>query len=501
MTGVATGAPAGSRILPRFARLPVLSAAGALALVLALTAGGYGYHRDELYFRMLEPAWGYLDQPPLTPLLAKLSTLIADEPWALRLWPLLFAVASVAVVALLARELGGGAFAQGLAAWGYAFGSFTLTFGHALFTASLDLLVWPLVVLAVLRALRGWPEPAQPWWWLVAGAIVGLSLDNKLLVALLLLSLAAGILVAGPRGVLRTRWPYLGVAVMFVLGAPALVYQALNGWPQLAMGGALSSGNAGEVRVLMWPFLALLLGPLLVPIWVAGLVGLLRRAAWRSARFLAVAFGVLLVLVAIAGAQFYYPYGLLVCVYAAGCVVVADWAGSWPGRRLRRVLLVAAVAVNSVVSAVISLPIVPVDVLGATPIPAMNQSVADQVGWPAYVAQVERAALDSGADVVIASNYGEAGALDRYGGDALPPVVSGHNALAAARRPAADAEAAVVVGGQFERVRDLFARCAVVDELDSGLGVDNEEQGEPMAVCSGPVRPWAELWPSFAHLN
>ena len=51
--------------LPPLARGPVFAAMAALALVLTLSSGGYGYHRDELYFRLLPPAWGYLDQPPL----------------------------------------------------------------------------------------------------------------------------------------------------------------------------------------------------------------------------------------------------------------------------------------------------------------------------------------------------------------------------------------------------------------------------------------------------
>ena len=141
-------------------------ALGAIALEVAVSAR-YGYHRDELYFlaagRRL--AWGYVDQPPLTPALARLSDLLfGGSGVGLRLWSALALGAIVLVAAMLARELGGGRRAMLLAAASMAASTLFLTFGHLLSTATFDALAWIIVLLLVARLLRGvdagcgWPS-------------------------------------------------------------------------------------------------------------------------------------------------------------------------------------------------------------------------------------------------------------------------------------------------------------------------------------------------------
>ncbi|HEU5271394.1 MAG TPA: glycosyltransferase family 39 protein [Jatrophihabitans sp.] len=483
---------------PPLARLPVLSATVLMAILLTAFSNRYGFHRDELYFRMLRPAWGYVDQPPLAPLLARLFGHLSGSPWAIRIPATLAAAGSVPVVALVTRELGGGRRAQALSAWGYAFAAIPLTFGHQLLTSTLDLLVWPAVLLFILRArLR-----EQPRWWLAAGVVVGLSMYNKLLIAVLLLALAAGILLVGPRRLLWSRWVLGAVLLALLIGFPNLVYQATHSWPQLSMGRALARNNGGQTRMLMWPLLLVVLGPPLVAIWLAGLVGLLRRPQWRPVRFVGAAFPVLLLLVFSMGAQFYYPTGLLVVLYAAGCVPVAEW---FHRRPVRRNWVIAAVAVNAVVSVLVGLPVIPLSVLGRTPVPAMNQTARDTVGWPAYVDEVSAVygglpPADRARTVIVATNYGEAGAISRYG-RGLPPVYSGHNQLYCAGPPPAGASVAIVVGAQLRRTQRLFAGCRIQARLDDRVGVDNEEQHDPIGVCHDPIGGWQAAWPQFRHLD
>ncbi|THV30779.1 glycosyltransferase family 39 protein [Glycomyces paridis] len=473
-------------------RLHPTLASLALAAVLAATNARYDYHRDELYFRMLDPAWGYADQPPLTPLLAHAATaLLGDSLWALRLPSLLCMVGVLWIAALITRELGGGKGAQALCAWGLAFAGVALAFGHTLATATVDLVVWTLVLLFAIRALL-----RDPKWWLAVGAATGVGLYNKHLVVLLLLALAVGLLVVGPRKALGSKWLWAGVAIALAVGSPNLVYQAVNGWPQLEMASAINETDGTENRILLVPFQFLLIGLFLVPVWIAGLWALLRKPEWRPLRALAVAYPVLLGVVLATGGQFYYSMGLVIAFYAAGCVPVAAWARS----RGRRGVLLGAVALNTAVSAVVALPLIPVAEVGDTPIPDMNSTVPDQVGWQVYVEQVRDAAAGLPDDaVIITANYGEAGAIDRYGAD-LPPVYSGHNALHEYGPPPADAGTVLTVGLPLDRLAAHFTSCEAVAVLDNGV-VDNEEQGETVAVCTGPVLPWDELWEEFQHYS
>jgi hypothetical protein len=195
----------------------------------------------------------------------------------------------------------------------------------------------------------------------------------------------------------------------------------------------------------------------------------------------------------VSGAQPHYPVFILPVPFAAGVVAMQ--------RHLGRVWA-ALFAVNGAVSLVLGLPLVPVGSVGATPVPDVNLLAQDSIGWPAYVRQVTGvydALPDRGHAAVFTSNYGEAGALHHDRPDV--PVYSAQNALYDQARPPDTVTTVVVVGGQYPDVRPLFRRCTVETHLDNGVGVDNEEQGLPVAVCTGPTASWSALWPRLHHLD
>lgn len=486
-----SGAPV---LRTRLERRAVLPPALALLVVLVASAGAYGYHRDELYFRMLPPAWGYTDQPPFTPLVARLVSSVVDEAWALRLVAALVAAIAVVVVAAITAEVGGGRGAQALAAWGAGFGYYPLLLGHVLFTATFDLVVWPLVLLLVIRAVLR----RRGVWLLLAGVVAGASLYNKLLVLALLLVIAVGLAVAGPRRAAVWGWAAAGALLVLVIGAPNLVWQMAHGLPQLRIGGALSEQNAAAVRPFVVPFLAALLGPTLTPVCAAGFVAPFRRPAWRELRWLPVALVAIVALVVLMGAQLYYDLGVLTAVFAVGCVPAVEWARS----RGRRALLVAAVAVNASAAAVLALPVIPASALAGTVVPAWNQAARDQLGWPALVQRVDAVAAAHERDaVVLTRNYGEAGAIVRYAPSLADRTFSGHNALHDAAPPPATTDVVVAVGYGMDWLRQDFASCETVTRLPDADGVVSQETGAPVRVCTGRLTPMSTVWARAAWVG
>ncbi|MGH3994011.1 MAG: glycosyltransferase family 39 protein, partial [Pseudonocardiaceae bacterium] len=296
--------------LPRFGWGPVGVVVVVQVALLTVLSGRYGFHRDELYFLAAgdHPAWGYVDQPPLTPLLAwAVTALFGDSPSGLRVASTLIGAATVVVVALAAREFGGGRGAQLLTAAGTALSTYVLVVTHMVSTASTDLLVWTVVGLLVLRALRS----GNGRWWLAVGAAVGVGLLNKWLVLLLVAALGASVLAVGPRRVLRSGWLAAGVGIALLLAAPSLVWQASHGWPQLTVATGISAQDGMENRVLFVPQQLVYLSPLLVPVWVAGLVRLWRDPQLRWARGFALAYPVLCVEILLLGGKPYYAVPVL----------------------------------------------------------------------------------------------------------------------------------------------------------------------------------------------
>jgi 4-amino-4-deoxy-L-arabinose transferase-like glycosyltransferase len=411
----------------------------------------------------------------------------------LRLPSALMLAGLVLLTGALARELGGARRAEAIAAACTALGVVFLFTGHLLSTTTPDLLVWTAVLYLAVRAVRRGDDRL----WLLAGLVLGIGLLNKPLPAFLAAGLLAGVVIAGPRALLRNRAVWAGAALAFLIWLPWIVWQARHGWPQVDVSRNIAAGGSGssQPRWALLPFQLLLVSPLLAPVWIAGLVRLFRDPGLRDVRFLGWTWVVLVVVFLVAGGKPYYLAGLLPVLLAAGAQPVAAWLDG--GRiRARGVTFGAALALSAVAAALIALPTLPA--ADAGPILAVNGDVGETIGWPELVDTV--ASVHPPGATVFTANYGEAGAIDRYGPQhKLPHAYSGHNGYGYWGPPRDPPGRVVVVG--YDRVPDVFVGCAVAARVHPPGDVDNDENGTPIWTCDGLRGTWADAWPKLKRLG
>ncbi len=485
----------------------VIWAGGVMFAVLMVLSPRYGFHRDELYFldaaRHLQAS--YVDQPVLTPLLAWVSLkLFGVSLPGLRVWPALAAGATVVVSGLIARELGGGRRAQLLAAAGTATMPALLSAGHLATTTPYDILAWSALALVVIHIGR----TGDCRWWLAAGAILGLGLANKHSAGLFAAALVVGALLSGGWAMVLNRWFLAGAAIAVAFTVPDLWWQAQHQWATIAMTQELNRANGGLGNAGTW-----VIGQVtrvtvaLVWVWPVGL-----RFLWRSGRplwrALAWAYGLLFVLFALTtGAKIYYLDGAYPYLLAAGFVAVDGWLAARPGR-VRNLLLAAALTTAAALP--IALPILPAADAGW--VSTVNKDHAESIGWPQLVQAVHTVWVSlppaqRAHAVIFTANYGEAGAINELGrADGLPAAVSGHNTdwWWGPGNPRATTVIAVTpgpAGGDGNYLAGFFASVTPAATLSNPAGIHNQEWGGQIYLCTGPITPWAQLWPLLRHYD
>lgn len=481
-------------------KVPVPAVVGALALAVLVvhlaTNGLYDFHRDSLYYldSARHPAWGYVDYPPLTPTIARLSLwLFGPSVWWLRLWPSLAGAAMVGLVAVIARELGGGRVALLLAAVGAATSLVLLGANWLFQTVTFDQVVW----LAALWLLARIVRTGEVRLWPVLGVVLGIGLETKYTVVALIAGIAVATVATGLRRHLLTPWPWLAGGIALAIFLPNLVWQIANAWPSLQY--TLNHKSAQSVDFSPITFLAqqlALIGPFAIPLWIAGLYWLLRAPERRA---LGIAAAVPFVIYLFVGKS-YYVGPLHPFLIAAGACAVEEWTAV--RRRWLRPTVAVALAIQAAVFLPLLLPVLPEPAMASSGLPSIRKDFADTVGWHDLVNQVARVYYSlSPADrlkaVILTTNYGEAGAINTYGAErGLPEAYSGELTYYYWRPRSLDGPV-ITVNLDPNFLGTLFNQCRDVGTITNSYGLHNEEFGGPLAVCSDPRYPLDLLWPKL----
>jgi 4-amino-4-deoxy-L-arabinose transferase-like glycosyltransferase len=497
-------APEAASLLARARRSPrlgvIVVAAAAFAVEMAVSAR-YGYHRDELYFLEAghHPAFGYVDQPPLTPLAARLAALLfANSLVGLRVLPALGLSALVLLTAGMSRILGAGRAGQVLAAVCVAGCAEYLGCMHLLTTTTPDFVAWGVLLYLVLRLL----DSGEPRWWLAIGLCTGVAAEAKWTIWFLAGSVVAGFAVTPQRRLLRSRYLLLGAVIAVALAGPDLIWQAAHGWPNLDVFRSLHTA-AGHNRATYWQAQVLFTGLALTPVWVAGLIWILRSDAPRRFRPAVIGAAAAIVITFILGGKPYYSGGAYTVLLAAGSVPAGRWLFPGTGRRWGRWGLLAAGAVVTLAAVPIAIPVLPAVTLHTVPLQTINYDLAETIAWPREVALIAREyhalpAAQRDRTTILAGNYGEAGAVERYGpGLGLPAVYSGSNNFWLWGPPPAADRSAIAISLDPSLLRREFRHVRQIATFYNGLGVNDDEQGAPVYLATGLRESWARAWPAF----
>jgi hypothetical protein len=483
-----------------------------LALQLA-TYRGYGFFRDELYYLASAEHldFGYVEHPPLIGLVAWLvRSTLGDSLFAARLLPAVAHAATVAIAARLAREMGGGRYAQSVAALATALAPAYLGICGILSMNAFDILSWAALWLIVARALRS----GNPRLWLWFGAVAGLGLQNKISVLFLGFGVVVGLTLSRRWRPFGTWHFWAGGAIAGLIFLPHLLWQWQHGWPTLEF----IANATREKNLPMSPaaFLAqqlVQMNILAAPLWIGGVGGLV---AWRGLgvfRPLGWAYLAVLAIMLATNAKPYYLAPAYTALFAAGAVCLEVIRPPLAGM-LSRSIAVLLVVAGGLVSAPLAKPLLSTDAflrysaaIGIAPESGERQALgrlpqlyADMHGWQELAETLSRVyhdlpSADRERACVFVQNYGEAGAIDILGAPlGLPRAISGHNSYFLWGPRGCTGEVVIVLGGKRQDHEEAFSSVeqAAVHTCTDCMPYENNR---PVWVARGARVPLSVIWP------
>ena len=487
----------------------VLAIAGAKFLFHLLTAGRYGIFRDELYYLACGEHldWGYVDQPPLIALVAWLARhAFGDWLVGLRLIPALAGAATIWLTGKVARELGGGAFAQIVAALGVLCVPIYLILHHWLTMNAFEPLIWVACIWCVARAINR--DEARYWIWF--GVWVGVAMETKYTVGFFVIALVLALLLTRERRFLVTKEFWIGAAVAFVIFLPNFIWLARHDFPFLELMHNIRQTHRDVVRSPIAFILdqIQIMNPVLFPLWAGGLVWLLVERHFRS---LGITYIALLALLILLRGKNYYVSSIYPLLFAAGAVVFERFTRmrlSWTRAAYAFLMVASIVVLAPTVSPILSpeSSIAYQAKLGIEPPKAENQRTgplpqyfADEFGWREMAEETARVYKSLSPEeqarvAIFANNYGEAGAIDFFGPRlGLPKSICNHQSYWLWGPRDYDGSVVIVLGSDGTGDREHFQSVQPAGHVEHQYS--RRDEHFDIFLCRGINSDLRQFWP------
>lgn len=485
-----------------------------------LVSGRYGYFVDELYYLACSHhlAWGYVDQPPLIAVITWLERVtLGDSLHALRFLPAVAAGLRVLLTGLIARELGARRFGMLLASVCVMIAPIYLGLDSLLTMNVFESLFWMGAALIALKIFNG----ASSKLWLLFGAVCGVGLLNKDSMLFFGFGLFAGLLLTKQRRQFASPWIWLGGLLALLIFLPNLLWEIHRGFPtiELLRNVQRSGRNAQTGPLAFMAQQVLILQPLAAPVWIAGLLELLRDPNGKGWRVLGITWiAVMLCMLTMQG-RIYYPAAAYPMLFAAGGLAFERWfAGLRNARWLKPAHITLLVVTGLLLAPFAYFPMLTVNQYIAYarfwhfepprienhrlgPLP---QIYADQFGWKEMAQVVAKAYYslppeERGSCAIFGQNYGQAGAIDFFGAKmGLPPAISGHQNYFYWGPRGYTGECMIVMDDNPLRLHELFDSVEFAGRVDHPLSMPY--QHFDIYICRKPkFDNLQQLWPELKH--
>ncbi len=465
-------------------------------IVHMIFAGNYGYFRDELYYIVSGTqhlSLGYVDFPPFIAYVAALLNLISkDSLISIHVVPALNESLLVFVTGMIARELGGGRKAQILAAISTLVSLDLLAFGSILTPDSFDSLWWSLLAYLIIRIVRR----KEPKLWVVAGLVVGIGLLTKFTIFFFVAALFISFLaIPSGRKYLRSKWIAIGglLSVAFIL--PMVYWNSINGWPMIQFYQEFRGDVSGGGPLSFFFTQLAGISILNVPIFVIGLYFYLRSNQGSELRALGITYLLLYAFMTVLNMKTYYLMPAYPMLFAGGAILIERSSNAKKGffRRFGSVPFIACLIVVAMLLAPLAMPILSPQTLikyygesnyQASPLP-------DRYGWSGMVTNLSKAVDTLPANVIsqaciFTSNYGEASAVNFFGGSlGLPKAISGHNNYYIWGPGSCTGQVLITIGVSLSTVQQSYKNVSTLTTLDCQYCI-SYEQILPVYLCTNP---------------
>ncbi|HEX2997236.1 MAG TPA: glycosyltransferase family 39 protein [Anaerolineales bacterium] len=480
-----------------------------LLVLHTLTNNQYGFHRDELNFlddgRHL--AWGYVDCPPLAPVIARLSLVLFGKSLVgLRFFPALAQSLVLILTGLMVRELGGKRWAQITASIASATAPVALSEGSLFMYLSFDMLWWVLTAYFTIRLLHN--EDAR--WWLGIGVALGLGMLTKFTIAYLAAGIVAGVLFTPVRRYLKSPWLWAGAGLALLFFLPNLIWMAQHNYITLEKLIFVHNRDvqAGYTRSFLPDQLYVSTNIAALFLWLGGLRYFWLDTEGRRFRLIGWMFAVPFAFFLIMQGRGYYTAPLYPMLIAGGTYAAEKRRLSMTGAARTRLdtLLYTSLTVSGLVAWAFSAPIAPLNSTWWKLIDQVSPQVfREEIGWPELVQQIAGIrdtlpAKDRSQLGILANNYGEAGAINLYGpAYNLPIAISGIDSYWLWGYGDPPPQTLIVVGFKSSTANSWFQSCTRVGTVTNPYGIKNEETSNhnEILLCRKLLYQWPAFWKKF----